>query len=89
MSQTSLRVLLDELTTARIICQHKRDDGKTCGTVVEVPIAELTKVHTCPRCQNSFQGEHSDDRNLSAFASAVKRTLASNERFKLEFDISQ
>ena len=52
MSETLLKVLLSELQTVRLICQHCRQ------AAVERPTEKLAQLHTrdtfCPLCNMAF-----------------------------------
>lgn len=56
MSESVLRILLNELRTARVLCRNKigslndPDGMKECGTITEVPIERLGNVNHCPVC---------------------------------------
>ena len=89
MSERVLRVMLEELVTARVICQHKRDDGTLCGTVVEVPLASLGKVQSCPTCHNALQGAMENERHLSELALALGRVKSQTKHAKVEFIIPE
>jgi hypothetical protein len=87
MSERVLRVFLDELMIARVICQHKRDSGHVCGTVIEVPLESLGKVQACPTCNNELQGEMASERHLTELALALGRAKSQIKRAKVEFVI--
>jgi hypothetical protein len=53
MSEHLLTVLLSDLSTVRIVCQHK-GDRTSCGVAVEVPVEKLGQLEECPVCHTSF-----------------------------------
>lgn len=81
MSEKILRLLLDELTTVRLLCQNKG-----CGGVVEYPLERLRGkfqfANACPLCGTEFGGSGSPIYDLAA---AIDRVKDMGERVKVEF----
>lgn len=56
MSESRWReILLSELATIKIVCQHRvlvGNDYQPCGAVVQVPLDKLAAVRKCSICEN-------------------------------------
>lgn len=53
MSETLFKFLLSEVRAVRITCRREFS-GAPCGGTVEVPVARLHRVKTCPVCGEDF-----------------------------------
>lgn len=86
MSETILRILLEELQTARLVC-------KVCGTVTEIAVKELGSerhIFKCPGCPNAvFQDvDHKID-SLAKLSQAFHELAKQAAVFGVEFVIRQ
>lgn len=84
MSEHILRLLLSELSVARICC-------KKCSTVVEVKTTDLDTLQSakCPGCDQYYYPPA--DRSLDAGFLLIKRAIdAANQanRYSLEFSVN-
>lgn len=87
MTETTLKILLSELTTVRIRCRKG-----TCRGVVEVPTDDLVKLTrnsaTCPICSEALvttRDAHLDQ--LPSLGRAIKAVLALKDECVLEFSV--
>jgi hypothetical protein len=85
MGEHLLRVLLDELVSARIKCARE-----PCKTSVEMSIGEIGKLDNapCPGCQKPFgRGTANMKARLSALASAIDDVLEMRDVYTVEFPV--
>jgi hypothetical protein len=86
MTETVLRVSLDELQTVRIVC---RQEG--CGGVIELPLADMTTrrsgLDCCPVCSAQFARAFPPDEHLFLQIAQAIAKLKNIRSFTLEFPI--
>ena len=83
MTETTLKVRLDELTTVRIVCGRQN-----CGGVIEVPTSKLVGMQwdvKCPVCSKPFLGESPPESVLADLGKVLDRF--SQHAFKVEFPL--
>lgn len=84
MPEQIMKILLEELKIARLVCQTK-----DCGTVIELPLAKLNGLPTrCPSCNMDFFNPRSD-KNQADYVKelfvALHHLTFVNDRVKIEF----
>lgn len=84
MPEHIMKVLLEELKTARLVCQTK-----DCNTVIELPLAKLQGLPTrCPSCNVEFFDPRSNN-NQSEYVKelfmALHHLTFVASRVKIEF----
>jgi hypothetical protein len=96
MPETTLKILLSELQTVRLVCQGTVG-GKPCRTTLEVPIERLATIanqggRECPVCKTAFgvfpiNGATQD--GFGPLAEAIRNLVAVKDRVVIEFTIPQ
>lgn len=82
MSKTLLSIMIEELTTVRLICRKE-----SCSAVVEFPMENLDSkdMINCPFCGSVFQGNKTT--NLKDLAIAVRELKKHTQQLGIEFII--
>ena len=86
MTDTILRIQLNELKTVRILCRQK-----DCRGVIEIPLEEMAGrragLDHCPLCAAQFSDSFPDGEHLFMQLAQVVGKLKNVKAFALEFPI--
>jgi CRISPR/Cas system-associated protein Csm6 len=94
MSESVLKILLEELTTIQVVCLTKNlADGSVCNTVIEVSLEQLEKVDAsasqvrCPICNAVLHASHFG--GLGELARSISKMVKRKADIGVRFVIPQ